>query len=85
MTNLRVKNGFSEGQSTSSPPYFDGINYTGWKARMKIYLQSVDYQLWLNVSNGPYIPIKMVNNIEVPKLEEEFDDIEVPKLEEEFE
>ena len=41
---------------------------------MKIYLQSVDYQLWLNFSNGPYIPIKIVNNIEVPKIEEEFDE-----------
>ena len=69
MANLHVKNGFIEEQSTSRPPYFNGTNYTCWKARMKIYLQSIDYQLWLNVSNGPYIPIKNVNNVEVPKLE----------------
>ena len=46
---------------------------------MKIYLQSVDYQLWLNVSNGPYIPIKIVNNIEVPKLENKFDEHDMKK------
>ena len=61
MANLRVKNGFCEGQSTSGPPYFDGTNYTYWKARMKIYLQSIDYELWLNVSKGPYIPINVFN------------------------
>ena len=45
MANLHVKNGFCEGQSTSRPRYFDGTNYTYWKARMKIYLQSIDYEL----------------------------------------
>ena len=45
---------------------------------MKIYLP-VDYQLWLNVSNGSYLPIKIVNNIEVPKLENEFDEHDMKK------
>ena len=45
MANLRVKNGFCEGQSTSRPPYFDGTNYTYGKAIMKIYLQSINYQV----------------------------------------
>ena len=79
MANLRVKNGFCEGQSTSRPPYFDGSNYTYWKARMKIYLQSIDYELWLNVSKGPFIPIKIVNNIEELKLENEFDEHDIKK------
>ena len=80
MANLRVKNGFCEGQSTSRPPYFDGTNYTYWKARMKIYLQSIDYELWLNVSKGPFIPIKIVNNIEELKLENEFDEHDIKKM-----
>ena len=79
MANLLVKNGFYEGQSTSRPPYFDGINYTYWKARMKIYLQSVDYELWLNVSKGPSIQIKIVNNIEKLKLENEFNEHDIKK------
>ena len=41
---------------------------------MKIYLQSIDYELWLNVSKGPFIPIKIVNNVEELKLENEFDE-----------
>ena len=80
MANLRVNSCFSEGQSISRPPYFDGTNYIHWKARMKIYLQYVDYHLWLNVSKGPYIPIKIVNNIEVPKIEEEFDEHDKKKM-----
>ena len=28
-----TKNGFCEGELTSRPPYFDGTNYTYWKAR----------------------------------------------------
>ena len=85
MANLRVKNGFCEGQSTSRPPYFDESNYTYWKARMKkarmkIYLQSIDYELWLNVSKGPFIQIKIVNNIEELKLENEFDEHDIKRM-----
>ena len=79
MTNLLVKNGFCEGQSTCRPSYFDGSNYTYWKARMKIYLQSIDYELWLNVSKRHFIPIKIVNNIEELKLENEFDEHDIKK------
>ena len=46
---------------------------------MKIYLQSIDYQLWLNVSKGPYIQIKMVNNIEELKMKDEFDEHDMKK------
>ena len=46
---------------------------------MKICLQSVDYQLWLNVSKDPYIPIKIVNNIEELKIEDEFDEHDMKK------
>ena len=35
--------------------------------------------MWLNVSNGPYIQIKIVNNIEVPRLGEEFDEHDMKK------
>ena len=35
-----------EGHSTQRPPLFDGSNYNYWKCRMKIYLQSLNYELW---------------------------------------
>jgi len=34
-----------EGQSTNRPPLFTGTNYTYWNARMKIYIQAVDFHL----------------------------------------
>ena len=60
-------------------PYFDGTNYTYSKVRMKIYLQLIDYHLWLNVSKDPYNPIKIANNIEELKLENEFNEHDIKK------
>ena len=70
-----------EGQSIVRPPYFDGSNYTYWKERMKIFIQSVDYKLWLVIKNGPSIPKKVVDGKEVEKLEEEFNDQDMKKME----
>lgn len=78
MANL-VASGIIEGKSTSRPPFFDGSNYAYWKAKMKIYLQSIDYNLWLIVTKGPYIPMKKVDNVDKPKLEEEYDENEMKK------
>ena len=44
---------FKEGHSTQRPPLFDGSNYNYWKCRMKIYLQSLNYELW-NIVEAPY-------------------------------
>ena len=41
-----MNNAFSEGQSIARPPMFNGGDYAYWKARMKIYLVSVDYDVW---------------------------------------
>ena len=70
-----------EGQSISRPPYFDGTNYTYWKERMKIFIQSIDYKLWLVIKNGPTMPKKMVDGKEVEKREEEFSDEDMKKME----
>ena len=32
--------------STQRPLPFDGFNYNYWKYRMRIYLQSINYELW---------------------------------------
>ena len=49
-----------EGHSTNRPPLFDGNDYNYWKARMTIYLQSIDYNLWEVIENGPYVPMKLI-------------------------
>nr|CAD1838597.1 unnamed protein product [Ananas comosus var. bracteatus] len=41
-----------EGQSIARSPFFNGSNYTYWKVRMQIFLQSLDFDLWDIVENG---------------------------------
>ena len=44
--------------STSSsfkPPQFDGTNFAYWKARMAIFLKSIDYVVW-NMVEQEYTP-----------------------------
>ncbi|VFQ71581.1 unnamed protein product, partial [Cuscuta campestris] len=71
----------TEGQSTTRPPLFDGTNYSYWKERMRIFIQSNDYKLWLIVKNGCGVPMKKVGEVNVPKTEEEFTDEDCKKME----
>ncbi|GAV79545.1 UBN2 domain-containing protein, partial [Cephalotus follicularis] len=32
-------------------PFFDGNNYSHWKAKMTIFIQSLDYNLWDLIEN----------------------------------
>ncbi|VFQ77283.1 unnamed protein product [Cuscuta campestris] len=73
--------GLTEGQSTTRPPLFDGTNYLYWKERMRIFIQSNDYKLWLIVKNGCRVPMKKVGEVNVPKTEEEFTDEDCKKME----
>ncbi|VFQ96713.1 unnamed protein product [Cuscuta campestris] len=70
-----------EGQSTSRPPLFDGTNYSYWKERMRIYIRSTNFQLWLVIKNGEEIPMKKVGETTVPKTEDEFDAEDIKKVE----
>jgi len=72
-----------EGRSISKPPYFDGTNCSEWKERTKIFIQSVDYRLWLVIKNGPKIPKKSINGREVLKSEDEFNDEDMKNMEQE--
>ena len=45
---------FSEGQSMTKPPMFNGSNYVCWKERMIIFLQSLDIKLWFIVNDRSY-------------------------------
>ncbi|VFQ83819.1 unnamed protein product [Cuscuta campestris] len=72
--------GIGEGQSTSRPPLFDGTNYTYWKERMRIYIHSTNFQLWLVIKNGKETPMKKVGEKLVPKTEDEFDAEDIKKV-----
>ena len=44
--------GNQEGHSITRPPMFSGTDYTYWKTRMRIFLISMDFELWNLVENG---------------------------------
>ncbi|VFQ83892.1 unnamed protein product, partial [Cuscuta campestris] len=80
-TSRNLYAGIGEGQSTSRPPLFDGTNYTYWKERMRIYIRSTNFQLWLVIKNGEETPMKKVGETLVPKSEDEFDAEDIKKIE----
>ena len=43
-----------EDQSITRPPMFNGVNCVSWKERTKIFLQSIDIELWYIVNEGHY-------------------------------
>ncbi|GAV69616.1 LOW QUALITY PROTEIN: zf-CCHC domain-containing protein/DUF4219 domain-containing protein/UBN2 domain-containing protein, partial [Cephalotus follicularis] len=55
-------------------PFFDKINYSFWKTRMTIFLQSLDYQLWHIIFNGPRMPTRTIEGVVSPKPENEYID-----------
>ncbi|VFQ83161.1 unnamed protein product [Cuscuta campestris] len=73
--------GLGEGQSTTRPPLFDGMNYTYWKERMRIYIQSTNFLLWRIIKNGEDVPMKKVGETNVPKSENEYDAQDIKKVE----
>ncbi|XP_058759386.1 uncharacterized protein LOC131632665 [Vicia villosa] len=59
--------------SILEPPYFDGENCSEWKERMKIFIQSVDFKLWLVIKNGT----------KIEKSEDEYNDEDMKMMEQE--
>jgi len=58
---------FAEGASINRPPLFVGENYPFWKIRIKLFLESINKEVWDAVVNGPFIPMKIVNDKTIPK------------------
>ncbi|KAF3625716.1 Ribosomal protein S8 family protein [Capsicum annuum] len=52
MMNSVPPTGHSEGQSTTRPPLFDGTHFIWWKARMEMFIQGKDYELWDRIIEG---------------------------------
>ena len=53
---------------------FNEENYNYWKARIKIFIQALDYNLCCIIMNGPHIPTHSINNLVTLKPENEWDD-----------
>jgi hypothetical protein len=54
--------------SLSTSPYFDGTNYSFWSIKMRVYLQSLGYDVWESVKNGYETPANPLFDIGVKKL-----------------
>ncbi|KAI5681270.1 hypothetical protein M9H77_02497 [Catharanthus roseus] len=63
---------YVEGSSTNRPTLFNGTNYTFWKSRIKIYICSINFDIWSIEEKRPFVPQK---DGRVKKVEEfyEFD------------
>ena len=70
-----IGNGTTEGQPTNRPHLFHGTNYTYWKVRMKIYVQTNDYDAWKSITKGIEMPTKIEEGEVVPKPEEEYNEM----------
>ncbi|VFQ71650.1 unnamed protein product [Cuscuta campestris] len=75
----RPPQGIGEGQSTVRPPFFDGTNYSYWKERMRIFVQSNDFKIWLAIKNGDNLPMKKIGDTLIPKDEDEYDEADFKK------
>ena len=45
-----------EGISTNREPRLDCLNYTFWRIRMEVYLQSLGVDVWKSIENGYDVP-----------------------------
>ena len=57
-----------EGSSINRPPLFNGEGYAYWKARMKIFIEAIDMEIWKSIENGPFVPKRKINEevVEIP-------------------
>ncbi|GKV41189.1 hypothetical protein SLEP1_g48755 [Rubroshorea leprosula] len=69
-----------EGLSTTKPPLFDGTNYNYWKNRMKVFMLANVPKAWVVTMKGPYVPMKIVGEREVPKEEIDWNDEDLEKI-----
>ncbi|XP_062075335.1 uncharacterized protein LOC133779378 [Humulus lupulus] len=70
---------FRGGGSTTIPLMLEGDNYPYWKTKMRVYLKSVDEQVWMAVSEGWKPPTEIVGNVENAKAASKWTTDEIEK------
>ncbi|KAL6326231.1 hypothetical protein AAG906_001626 [Vitis piasezkii] len=66
----------TENCSKHRAPFFTGIDYPYWKARMTWFLQSTDLDVWDVIEDGPTFPTKLVDGVLVPKPKKEWNELD---------
>lgn len=64
---------FKDGGNSNKPPCFVGEHYDFWKIRMKMFLQAQGDEIWKAVTNGPYVPTTVINEVVQNKIESSWD------------
>ena len=72
MTNP-IRTSLVEEQSTNKPPHFNGTNYIYQKARMRIFIQAQDYDMWNAIIRGPHTLTMIVDGMFIPKFKKDWD------------
>ena len=47
---------YTEGQNTTRPPFFNGLNYSYWSTRMRIFMQASGFDTWNIIQSEYTIP-----------------------------
>ena len=43
---------------------------------MRIFIQTLDYDMWSVIVNGPHTPTKLIDRVSLPKSEGEWDELD---------
>ena len=70
----QVGGSLTEGQSTNRPLLFNASNYSYWKARICIFIQVLDYDMWSAIINGPHTSIFIVDSTKKFKSKKDWDE-----------
>ena len=60
----------------NKPPFFYGNNFTFWKEKMTLYIQSYDLKMWKLIKKGYEFPTKVVDGITLIKDLNEMNGVE---------
>ena len=64
------------------PPYFNGQHYNWQNNRMENCIQADDYEFWMIIKSGPYIPVRIREyGKTIPKKAHKFDSDDYRKME----
>jgi len=55
---------------------FSRVNYQFWKVRMRIFIESINRDIWNAIVNGPFIPMTIGGGATVEKSFDELIDVE---------
>ncbi|GAV73237.1 LOW QUALITY PROTEIN: zf-CCHC domain-containing protein/DUF4219 domain-containing protein/UBN2 domain-containing protein, partial [Cephalotus follicularis] len=61
-------------------PFFDGNNYSHWKAKMTIFIQALDFNLWDIIIDGPELPHIISEGIKTLKPRSSYTDDDRKKV-----